>query len=185
MERFKNRENLIIAIIVFAIIAYYWVNKQEDVPMTLVSTAQTETTITETKEVVVHITGRVKKPGVYTLTNDARLLDVVEAAGGLYPDADESQINLSQKITDEQRIHISAKGEVAESLPVQAEDGRIDINHATKEELETLPGIGPALAERIIAHREQQLFVTIEDITNVSGIGEKLFEGMKELIVVR
>lgn len=191
MDRFKNRENILIAVVLLAVFGFYFFNQKQEEPLafTTVDTQITEGhTTEESQDILVHITGRVQKPGVYALAHDARLMDAVDAAGGLFPDADENQINLSQKLHDEARIHIPAVGESSAVQPVMgltSGEEKIDINTASQQELESLPGVGPALAERIMTYRAQTPFTSIEDIMNVTGIGEKLFEGMKENIIVR
>lgn len=189
MSFFKNRENLLVLCIV-ALVLFLSLRNQNRVeePAVALAALPEEEIQESTAEIYVHITGRVKEPGVFRLPSGARLQDAVEAAGGLYPDADTAQINLSLKLQDEDKFHIPATGETV-SDPGTASglitDGLIDINHATQSELEELPGIGPALAGRIIEYRESTPFAKIEDIQNVRGIGDKLFEGMKEQITVR
>lgn len=190
MSFFKNKENLLVLCIIALVLFFTWGKDRSAVaPQTLAELPAQDATEQTEAVLYVHITGRVHSPGVVRMDTGARLQDAVEAAGGLYPDADTTQINLSMKLKDEDKIHIPAQGE----LPAAAgaansglvEDGLIDINHAGANELETLPGIGPALAQRIIEYREGSPFSAIEDIQNVRGIGEKLFEGMKEQITVR
>jgi len=150
---------------------------------------------------VVHITGAVQQPGVYTLPKGSRVGDAIEAAGGLSPDANEQTLNLAAFIQDGERIHVPAK----ESLPTSSQSGQpsdsvfggndgssagtisilVDINTAGQVELESLPGIGPVTAEKIIAFRETNgPFISIEDIQNVPGIGPVTFEKIKDLITI-
>ena len=153
-----NRENLLVLCIV-ALVLFLSLRNQNRVeePAVALAALPEEDIQESTAEIYVHITGRVKEPGVFRLPSGARLQDAVEAAGGLYPDADTAQINLSLKLQDEDKFHIPAMGETV-SDPGTASglitDGLIDINHATQSELEELPGIGPALAGRIIEYRE-------------------------------
>ncbi|NLM04627.1 MAG: DNA-binding protein [Clostridiales bacterium] len=143
--------------------------------------------------IVVHVEGEVVRPGLYELSGDSRVYDAVEAAGGLKSTAARKSINLAKKISDEEFIYIPSEDE--KDFPIQTINnnqsidniqGIININTADKNQLQNLPGIGPALSERIIDYREQNgLFKTIEDIQNVSGIGEKKFNDIKDKITVK
>lgn len=141
------------------------------------------------KEIKVYVTGLVKSPGVYTMKDGDRIDDAIKLAGGALEGADLSNINLAEKVKDEQMIKIPKVGEDNSSTggigDVKKADGKININKATKEELDTLPGIGEVTAQRIIDFREQHgNFQKIEDIMNVSRIGPKLFEQIKDKITV-
>jgi len=147
------------------------------------------------KKIIVHIDGEVVNPGVIELNEGARVIDAVNIAGGLTQYADEKRINLAKKLYDEEKIYIPKVGEdtfetdeTYNSYTYDVNNSnqrRININTASKEELQSLPGIGPALAERIIEYREKQKFISIDDIKKVSGIGDKKFEAIKDLIVVK
>lgn len=142
----------------------------------------------EIDEIMVHISGQVYNPGIVILEPGARLVDAVKAAGGLKKDADLDKINLAKKLSDEEKIYIPKVGEDLqshESETTSNSSGKININTSTKEELMSLPGIGEVLAERIIEYRNKSKFKSVEDIMNVSGIGEKKFEDIKDLIVVK
>lgn len=140
------------------------------------------------KTVKVHVSGAVARPGVYELPTGARVIEAVEEAGPL-PEADLDALNLAAPLMDGQKIPVPRKGEAAR-LPAAAGGGSpagtlININTASAAELEALPGIGPSLAQRIVAYREEHgPFRTIEDIKNVSGIGEGRFAQIKDLITV-
>lgn len=189
MEFLRNKENWLVLVIVAVVLFFSFGKSRAEQPaLHAFSTETNAAETTESDDVVVHITGRVASPGVYALPADARWTDAVEAAGGLLPDADVEAVNLSRKLKDEDRLHIPAIGKApAFTNPTaqSADDGLIDINHATANELEQLPGIGPALAGRIVDTREQTPFQTTEDIKKVPGIGEKIFESLKDKITVR
>lgn len=143
----------------------------------------------EPEEIMVHISGQVYKPGLVKLEPGARVIDAVNAAGGLKKNADLDKINLAKKLVDEEKIYIPEIGENIEGdlldYSTSADVGnKININTCTKEELLSLPGIGEVLAERIIEYREKTPFKKLEDLMNVSGIGEKKFENIKDMIVV-
>lgn len=161
----------------------------------------------------VDIKGEVKNPGIYEVSSDARVNDVIKLSGGLTKNADISIINLSKKVTDEMVIKIYSKKEVSDAknsiskepevieiikeiekecvCPVTSDtttnnnnskDGKININMATKEELMTIPRIGESKADAIIEYRNSKKFENIDEIKNISGIGDKLFESIKEYI---
>jgi len=141
--------------------------------------------------IMVHISGQVHNPGLVELPYGSRVIDAVNLAGGLKKDADLDKMNLAKKLTDEEKIYIPKIGE--EEIPIgdfidgqnNDSNSKININICSKEELMSLPGIGEVLAGRILEYREQNPFKTIDDIKNVSGIGEKKFESIKELITTR
>jgi len=137
-------------------------------------------------EIFVDIQGAVEKPGVYKLSSDSRINDLLIAAGGLSAEADRGwvakNLNLAQKLSDGAKIYIPQKGEQSVGKVAGASVmGKININTASKSELDTLPGIGPAYAQRIIENRPYQ---TIEDLLKVPGIGPKKLEKIRDKITV-
>ncbi|MCF6096623.1 helix-hairpin-helix domain-containing protein [Thermovorax subterraneus] len=145
--------------------------------------------VSDEVKIVVHVAGAVKNPGVYELKEGSRVIDAVKAAGGYISEADVTGINLAKKLQDEDKIYIPRLGESAAfdgvSGGVSPPDGKININSAGIDELDKLPGIGLALAQRIIDYRNQHgPFKSIEELKNVSGIGEKRFEEIKNLVKV-
>lgn len=145
---------------------------------------------------VVDVTGAVPRPGVYEFPTGARVKDAVQAAGGLLAEADKSTINLAAPLEDGQRLEIPYLSGLEPTPPpftgfsssgnrVGGTGQLIDINTATVEELETLPGIGPTLAQAIVDYRNEfGPFFAIEDIMFVDGIGPDTFEAIKDLITV-
>lgn len=151
----------------------------------------------EPKEIFVHLSGAVNKPGVLKLSEGTRVYEAVEMAGGLEVDADSSGINLARTLQDEERIHIPREGEVQTSPvlytnnPMQSmaggtdQSGLININSADSAALQTLTGIGPSTAEKIMDYRQSSgPFRSIEQIKEVSGIGEKTYEKFKDKICI-
>ncbi len=161
--------------------------------------------ISENTQILVHISGCVKNNTVVTLPEGSRINNAIEAAGGLTADADLTNINLAYILEDGEKIYIPKKGEKpSEDSSTYSEDtvgtdtsvyssssssnkiSKININKATQAELETIPGIGPSTALKIINYRKENgKFTSIEDIKNVSGIGDAKYEKMKEYITVR
>ena len=144
----------------------------------------------EDEKVVVDVKGAVKDPGVYTMEEGDRLIDAVRKAGGLTSEANDASLNYALRLEDEMVVYVPTIGEeVDEEFSESASDSSSDvvnINKATEEELMTIPGIGPAKAAAIIDHREKEgKFQTKEDIMQVSGIGEKTFENIADLIDVK
>lgn len=136
-------------------------------------------------ELYVHVLGQVTHPGLYVLDLDARVVDALAAAGGSLPDADLRAVNLARPLTDGEQLIVPVVGETDAGASTPAGDGLIDLNSADQTALETLPRIGPALAQRIIAWREDNgRFASVDDLLAVPGIGEKLLEGLRGAVRV-
>jgi competence protein ComEA len=132
----------------------------------------------------VHVVGEVISPGMYQLPIGARLVDAVFAAGGLTEEADNASVNLARELTDGEQIIVFSISQDGES-PGTTSSGLISLNRAGDKELEELPGIGPALAGRIIAWREANGgFKSVQDLLKVSGIGESLLSGVIDLVTL-
>lgn len=139
----------------------------------------------EPSEVIVHVSGAVGSPGVYTLDATSRVVDAVEAAGGASVEADLDQLNLAALVVDGQQIHVPVPGEPARTSPSQ-QDGPIDLNQADVIALQELPGVGPATAEAIVAFRtENGPFRSVDDLLDVPGIGPAKLAAMADAVVVR
>lgn len=152
----------------------------------------------KSRDIEVEVKGEVRKPGVYILESGSRVKDVVDMAGGFTDSADTDSLILVKKLKDEDCIIIHKKGENA-NAPVSAVSGgiisvnsssegddQIDINAASLEELDKIPGVGPVTAQKIIDYREKNgPFKSIEDLKKVGRIGDKTLEKIKDKIVVR
>ncbi|CYV76009.1 helix-hairpin-helix domain-containing protein [Streptococcus suis] len=160
---------------------------------------QTEEISTEVSEepsqLVVDVKGAVVKPGLYTLEADARVNDAVEAAGGLTSQADPKSINLAQKLSDETVVYVASKDEnisvvastTTSSAMSQEEKNTslVNLNTATEADLQTISGIGAKRATDIIAYREANGgFKSVDDLNNVSGIGDKTMESIRPYVTV-
>lgn len=134
----------------------------------------------------VDVKGSVLKPGVYEMDIGTRVNDVIQKAGGFSENADQTQVNLAQKVQDEMIIVIPQEGEVASvGGNTGNASGKISVNYATQEEIESLNGIGPSKAQAIIQYRDEHgPFQTVEDLLEVSGIGEKTLENLQDDIQV-
>ena len=136
------------------------------------------------RETVVYISGGVNKPGVYKIASHLRVVDLINTAGGLAPGAEVAKINLAQQVKDGLHIYVPIAGDKSSSAASSAQrEGKININTADKAALEKLPGIGAALADRIIQYRNANgAFRDIADIKKVSGIGEAKYNALKDKI---
>lgn len=133
--------------------------------------------------VFVHVLGQVARPGLYELRAGDRVIDAVAAAGGFTDAADPAGVNLARPLSDGEQLAVPAVGETPVAAPGVAGDGRVDLNTADAAALDTLPRIGPAMAQRIIDHREANgPFSSVEDLRAVSGIGAKTVEALRPLV---
>lgn len=139
------------------------------------------------EQIAVYVCGQVLYPGVVYLDEDARVVDAVEAAGGLTEAADAEYINLAARVSDGEKLYIPdmQEGQELREREAEASSGLVNINTADRERLMTLPGIGESKAQDIIAYREKHgEFSSIEELMNISGIKESLFEKIRDKIVV-
>jgi competence protein ComEA len=135
--------------------------------------------------IYVHILGQVEHPGLYALRDGDRGVDIVAAAGGFTAKADPAGINLARFLTDGEQIYVPAVGEVPAGPVGGPSEGTVNLNTADAAALDTLPRIGPALAERILAWREKNgPFTAVEDLLDVPGIGEAILDGLRDLVTV-
>ncbi|TBN56984.1 ComEA family DNA-binding protein [Glaciihabitans arcticus] len=136
--------------------------------------------------IYVHVLGAVSHAGLYALREGDRAVDAVAAAGGFADDADQAGLNLARFVSDGEQIVVPVVGAApAVAAPGTTVAGKVNLNTADAAALETLPRVGPALAARILEWRETNgRFTAIEDLLSVTGIGDKTFEGLKELVSV-
>lgn len=149
-----------------------------------------ESGLTE-KTIYVQVSGAVVSPGVYELPEGSRVFEAIALAGGVTEEADAGQMNQAQTVSDGEMIYVKRQGETVEEALAQEEafgqqeDGKVNLNTATEEELMTLPGIGQAKAKSIIAWREEKGgFSKIEDLMEIEGIKEGVFSKIKDSIKV-
>ncbi|MGO4692298.1 helix-hairpin-helix domain-containing protein [Glaciibacter sp. 2TAF33] len=153
--------------------------------------------------IFVHVLGAVRRGGLFELREGARVMDAVAAAGGLSETADPAGVNLARLVADGEQLYVPALGEAQPGAPPGAAPGvpgggtggaagrgaaeiaKVNLNSAAAAELELLPRIGPAMAQRIIDYREANgRFTSVQELRNVTGIGEKTFDGLKDLVTV-
>ena len=189
----------------------WWVVRVPPVPVestisfTSTSVARNQDALTDVNlaislNIVVHVAGEVKNPGVYTLPSGARMIDAVTAAGGATARADLEVINLATPLIDSSQIYVPAKGVaahpvfarpqpgingIASSTNNVSASGLVNINRASVTELDSLPGVGPSTAQAIVEYRVAHgPFASPEDLLNVKGIGPAKFEAMRKLVGV-
>ena len=207
MIEFLKQRKIVIIICILVIILVGWKIydssnfETEEESQIMDSNIQESKTEDEEELVIVHVTGEVKKPGVVRVKEGSRVEDIVKAAGGLTENADISNINLAYVVEDGTKIRIPSTDDekqeeyitqsIGEGIIMQEESNNsrssiVNINTANETELEELPGIGASIAGRIIEYRNKNgKFKSIEDIKNVTGIGDSKFEKIKSLIRVK
>jgi competence protein ComEA len=202
MDGWLERYRGYILILLFGLVVlggvFFFLRRPQPEPITILPPEPTATSLpTPTPRLLcVYVSGAVARPDVYELPPDSIVKDAIEAAGGPTGEADLNRINLARRVQDEEQIYVPQKGE--ESPPVSPPSGpslsspsgqkgdKVNINTATAEELDTLPGVGPSIAQRIIDYRTTHgPFQSIEDIKKVKGIGDATFEELKDKITVR
>lgn len=198
--KLKKIEIIGIILLILGIIYIIKIKVDESDNMSLILETSTNEVIAnsnneEKATIKVHIDGQIKNRGVVELEEGSRLVDAVEKSGGLTEEADTSNINLAYVLQDGEKVYIYSKQEIEELKingnlneeisSMNKKDTKININTATQTELEEITGIGPSLAQRIIEYRESNgKFKNIEELKNVSGIGDKKFESMKSEITI-
>lgn len=196
MPMYKKSLLVLFCIALFASVStFYYLYTQEDTTPIITDNMQTQTQDNqEDTTITVYISGEVNSPGLVELPSDSRIADAIKACGDFTPLADKAKINLAQKLTDGMQIQVNSKTPVINSNEQvndtnsnspnnNSSSNLININTATKEDLDTLPGIGPATAQKIIDYRQEHgNFSSIEDIKNVKGIGEAKFNKMQDKI---
>lgn len=150
----------------------------------------------DVRQVGVDVEGAVASPGLYLVSADARVNDAVVAAGGMTPEADRQRVNLAQKVEDGMQVYVPSREEASATSGITAtgagqasssgaSKGKVNLNTASAEELQTLSGIGPSLSQRIIDYRQANgPFKSVDDLRKVSGIGDTRFKSLKDLVCV-
>ena len=176
--------------------AGWWLTRQAPPPVEasipLVQATVPAPTTTEAQPVVVHVAGAVVAPGVHRLPPGARVVDAVEASGGMAADADVAAVNLAALVVDGVQVYVPRIGEAAPGggaasagAGPAAGDGLVDLNTADVAALDTLPGVGPSTAAAIVDHRERHgPFASVDALLDVRGIGEAKLAAIRDLVRV-
>ncbi len=164
------------------------IKEEEGTPSQIEEQVQEETNESVSEDIYVDISGCVNEPGVYKVAVGTRLFQLIDQAGGITKDADIQSMNRAEEVYDGQKIvvySVDNKEDMSEVSGAESGNNKININRADVSQLQTIPGVGPVTAEKIIEYRKSNgRFATIEDLKKVSGIGEKTFEKLKDHITV-
>ncbi|MEO3929180.1 ComEA family DNA-binding protein [Micromonosporaceae bacterium B7E4] len=193
-------------VVVLGAAGWAWLSRPRTEPVvavpssapTFVSTPSAPGSVVGAAEVVVAVAGKVRRPGLVRLPAGARVADALESAGGVLPGVDVALLNLARKVTDGELILVGvtpppgagpggagAPGAPAGAAGTQPGGGKVNLNTATVAQLDVLPGVGPVLAQRIVAHREEHGgFRSVADLRQVTGIGDARYEDLKDLVTV-
>lgn len=174
----KRRTQLVFAVAGLIAVGI-WLSGQE--PKRTEPSVLQEQAVTISGVIQVHVVGEVRNPNLYSLEIGSRVSDAVTAAGGFTEEAIQHSVNLARTLSDGEQVVVLGPADVAESI----DGGLVSINRADAQQLDSLPGVGPALAARILALRaELGSFSDVRQLREVSGIGEKLFASIKDLVTL-
>lgn len=192
-NRLKYKLAFFIVILIAAFFVRFHTSKAETIELKQAEASKNKSKIEKEVEEILYIdiSGAVNSPGVYKIDKKTRLFELIEKAGGLKENANLDAINQAEFVEDAQKIIIPSKSEDVDSQNQISEDsnsdsanGLININNADKSKLTELPGVGDAIAERIMEYRKKNRFYKPEDLKNVKGIGDATFDKLKSLITV-
>ncbi|MDY0829462.1 ComEA family DNA-binding protein [Microbacterium sp. BG28] len=177
---------IVLALLVLAVTVVVGVLRSAAVPPP--APVATPTAAVEDTEVYVHVSGAVTEPGLYVLASGSRVADAISAAGGFGENADTAAVNLARPLSDGEQLVVLELGQAPPAGAAGGESGGggpINLNTAGVEQLDELPRVGPAIAQRIVDWREQNgRFTSVDDLLGVPGIGEKMLAGLRDLVTV-
>ena len=192
MPMYKKSLLVLLVIALFSAgITYYRLNNLD---IDIIDNEEELTDNTPNSMITVYVSGEVNKPGLIQIDSNARVSDAITACGNFTPLADKNAINLAQKLSDGTHIQVptiknsantTSSTNNSSNSPNDKSNDLVNINTATKEELDTLPGVGPATAEKILNYRQEHgNFQSIEELKNVKGIGEAKFNKLQDKISI-
>lgn len=210
MDILNNKQKIIIIVIttmMLLFIGFYIINKannsqyielETEEDKLIENTVINEENFENKEKIIVHVAGAVKKQGIVEIEKGLRIVDIINAAGGISEEADLSKINLAYIVEDGQKIYVPSINDQETTEIIKKDAGenvlekdnensnKVNINTASQTELETLNGVGPSTALKIINYRKENgYFEKIEDIKNVPGIGDTKFESLKEEVCIK
>ena len=197
LARYRPYIVMMLLFIIVLIGTVYFLRRSDPAPATLAIITPTPKPTPTVASIKIDVRGAVGKPGVYTLAAGSRIQDALTLAGEALPNADTRSLNLARKLNDGEQIYIPLQGEILPTVPsasgksdlrtapTPTRAGKLNINTATLQELDTLPGIGPVTAQSIIDYRDQNgAFKKLDDVKKVRGIGDSLYSQIKDLITL-
>ncbi|HDX9611408.1 helix-hairpin-helix domain-containing protein [Bacillus toyonensis] len=186
----------LVAIIVTVLFLFFWKTNQHTERSVITTDVQAKDVekkskpkildAKEQKKIIIDMKGAVVKEGVYEMKEGDRVKDAVEKAGGFLPEADIKKVNLAQIVQDQMILYVPNKNEQVQDVATSSKgEGKVQINAASKEQLEKITGIGSRKAESILKYREEHgPFQKIEDLLEIDGIGVKSLEKIKDQIII-
>lgn len=195
MNKFLNNKKIFLLFIIILIIAIIIISKHEIfknenlIKEDIFVEEDNKNSSIEKQNIKVHIIGEINKSGLYELDEGSRVYDLILLAGGETENANLNKINLAYELSDGEQVYIPSifdeNNEYSDNK-ISSSSGKININKATLEDLQTISGVGPSLAQKIISYRTSNgKFSSLEELKNVSGIGDKKFESIKEYLTLK
>lgn len=178
---------VVVVLVALAVTVGIGILRGSTTPTETVAISEATTDAAPITALYVHVSGAVVAPGLYVLDDGARVVDAVSAAGGFAESADTAGVNLARVLTDGEQLYVPAVGESAPAGPAVPDvaGGKVNINTADATQLDALPGVGPAIAQRIIEWRDANgRFTSVDDLLAVSGIGDRMLESLRDLVAV-
>jgi competence protein ComEA len=184
MNRAQTTAGLMLVLVAVAAGMWWGAGEAESIP-TLESDTSTRGSSANQPTITVHVAGLVSRPGLVELAEGSRVADAIAAAGGLLPGARAEAINHAAALSDGQQVVVPGAAGDGPAAPGRTPDGKIRLNQATASDLESLPGVGPVIAERIVSYREENgPFESIDDLLDVPGIGEAKLADLRDHVEV-
>jgi competence protein ComEA len=185
MNRAQTTAGLVLVLVAVAAGMWWGDGEAESIPTLAAPDPPTSGSSGDDSMITVHVAGLVSRPGLVELPEGSRVADAVAAAGGLLPGARAEAINLAAALSDGQQIVVPEADGDRPATSAGTPDGKVHLNQATASELDSLPGVGPVIAERIVSYREENgPFETIEDLLDVPGIGEAKLADLRDHVQV-